>query len=206
MGELIQELQNSESGMWAGWLEGQGQRIVNFPKSIITSVSFYLHKHGSPTGIVYARVRAVSDNSILGTLGSIDIITLTTEWQWITFDSTSVEVPYKQEIRATIEFSGGSVGNSLRHGWYSLDVCDGALSSSSDLITWVDVEPASDDTIKLYWTVPYYRLNVKGVNLPYEDLDKTKELHIILKNLSPTTKYKGVDGAVKVKIDYEPAA
>jgi len=56
------------------------------------------------------------------------------------------------------------------------------------------------------WGNHWYHLNVKGVNLPYEDLDKTKELHIILKNLSPTTKSKGADGAVKVKIDYEPAA
>lgn len=54
-------------------------------------------------------------------------------------------------------------------------------------------------------TVIYY-LNVKNLNLPYEDQDKTKELHIVLKNLSPTTKAKGTDGQVKVKIDYEPAA
>jgi len=53
-----------------------------------------------------------------------------------------------------------------------------------------------------YW----YHLNVKDINLPYEDLDKTKELHVVLKNLSPTAKTQGVDGAVKVKIDYEPAA
>ena len=54
----------------------------------------------------------------------------------------------------------------------------------------------------LYW----YHLNVKGVNLPYVDLDGTKKLHIVLKNLSPTMKLSGEYGKVKVKVDYEPAA
>lgn len=53
-----------------------------------------------------------------------------------------------------------------------------------------------------YW----YRLNIKGIDLAYEDLDGTKELHIVLKNLSPTTKSEGTYGATKVKVDYEPAA
>lgn len=53
-----------------------------------------------------------------------------------------------------------------------------------------------------YW----YHLNVKNINLPYENKDKTKELHVILKNLSPTIKSQGANGQVKVKIDYEPAA
>ena len=53
-----------------------------------------------------------------------------------------------------------------------------------------------------YW----YHLNVKGINLPYEDLDGTKEIHVVLKNLSPTGKLGGDSGEVKVNIDYEPAA
>jgi len=53
-----------------------------------------------------------------------------------------------------------------------------------------------------YW----YHLNVKNINLPYVDLDGTKELHLILKNLSPTMKLSGEYGKVKVKVDYEPAA
>jgi len=53
-----------------------------------------------------------------------------------------------------------------------------------------------------YW----YHLNVKNINLPYEDKDRTKELHVVLKNLSPTTKNKYPDGQITVKVDYEPAA
>jgi len=52
----------------------------------------------------------------------------------------------------------------------------------------------------------WYHLNVKNINLPYEDLDRTKELHVVITNLSPTVKLSGEYGKVKVKIDYEPAA
>jgi len=51
-----------------------------------------------------------------------------------------------------------------------------------------------------------YQLSLKNINLPYEDLDKTKELHIALKNLSPTSKYTGTHGEVVAEIKYEPAA
>lgn len=52
----------------------------------------------------------------------------------------------------------------------------------------------------------WYRLNIKNISLPYEDLDKTKELHILLKNLSPTAKEAGADGEVVIEVSYEPAA
>jgi len=51
-----------------------------------------------------------------------------------------------------------------------------------------------------------YRLNIRNINLPYEDLDKTKELHVILKNLSPTSKSAGAGGEVVIEVGYEPAA
>jgi len=57
-----------------------------------------------------------------------------------------------------------------------------------------------------FTTGGHYNLVIKNINLPYEDRDKTKELHVVLKNLSPTPKEAGTDGELKVKIDYEPAA
>jgi len=53
-----------------------------------------------------------------------------------------------------------------------------------------------------YW----HHLNIRNIDLPYEDLDGTKELHVVIKNLSPVTKRTGVNGEVKAKIDYESAA
>ncbi|GAI60980.1 unnamed protein product, partial [marine sediment metagenome] len=52
----------------------------------------------------------------------------------------------------------------------------------------------------------HYHLNVKNVDLPYEDKDETKELHVLLKNLSPTSKDAGADGEVVIDVKYEPAA
>jgi len=51
-----------------------------------------------------------------------------------------------------------------------------------------------------------YYLNVKGINLPYEDKDNSKELHVLLKNLSPTSKVAGAAGEVVIEVTYEPAA
>jgi len=51
----------------------------------------------------------------------------------------------------------------------------------------------------------HYHLSIKDVNLPYEDKDSTKELHILLKNLSPTSKLAGLDGEVVIEVKYEPA-
>jgi len=52
----------------------------------------------------------------------------------------------------------------------------------------------------------WYCLSVRGINLLYEDLDETKELHVILENLSPTSKQAGDAGEVVVGVGYEPAA
>ena len=54
--------------------------------------------------------------------------------------------------------------------------------------------------------VQFYQLTIKGLHIPYEDLDGTKELHVVLKNLSPTSKLSGVDGEVVVRIGHKLAA
>lgn len=54
--------------------------------------------------------------------------------------------------------------------------------------------------------VRFYQMYVKGLCLPYMDLDGTKELHVVLKNLSPTSKEVGVDGEVVVEVGYSPEA
>ena len=51
-----------------------------------------------------------------------------------------------------------------------------------------------------------YVMNLKDLNIPYVDLDGTKELHALLKNLSPTSKSAGASGDVVIEVSYEPAA
>ena len=51
-----------------------------------------------------------------------------------------------------------------------------------------------------------YLMNLKGLKIPYEDKDESKELHVLLKNLSPTSKEAGAAGEVVIEIKYELAA
>jgi len=54
--------------------------------------------------------------------------------------------------------------------------------------------------------IPVYCLDIKGLSIPYEDLDRTKELHAILVNLSPTSKDAGAAGEVVIEVGYDLAA
>ena len=56
-----------------------------------------------------------------------------------------------------------------------------------------------------YVPVQYY-IEIKGLHIPYEDKDKTKELHLALRNQSPTAKNAGSTGEITVELGYELAA
>ena len=43
-----------------------------------------------------------------------------------------------------------------------------------------------------------WRLDIENLNIDYVDVDGTKEIHTVLRNLSPTTKNAGAAGEVKV--------
>ena len=47
-------------------------------------------------------------------------------------------------------------------------------------------------------TTNQWRLDVKDLDVNYVDQDGTKELHVVLKNLSPTDKNGGATGEVKI--------
>ena len=51
-----------------------------------------------------------------------------------------------------------------------------------------------------------YYFSLPDVNLTYVDEDGTKELHVILHNLSPTTKNAGDTGQVVLEVTYIPMA
>lgn len=51
-----------------------------------------------------------------------------------------------------------------------------------------------------------YYMDMRGVEVDYEDLDKTKELHISLQCLSAAGKTAGANGEVVVEIYYETRA
>lgn len=49
-----------------------------------------------------------------------------------------------------------------------------------------------------------YYLNVSNLNILYEDLDASNELHISLQNLSTTDKNAGATGSVQIDLKYAP--
>ena len=51
-----------------------------------------------------------------------------------------------------------------------------------------------------------WRLDVENLNIDYIDVDSTKEIHVVLRNLSPTTKTAGADGEVKLEFLCEARA
>ena len=55
-------------------------------------------------------------------------------------------------------------------------------------------------------TTSQWRLDLEGLNIDYVDEDKTKEIHAVLKNLSPTAKIAGATGEVKIEFLCESRA
>ena len=55
-------------------------------------------------------------------------------------------------------------------------------------------------------TTDQWRLDIENLNIDYLDVDKTKEIHAVLRNLSPTTKNAGVAGEVKLEFLCESRA
>ena len=83
-----------------------GFRYNDFPAADITKATFRLFKNNNPTGIGYVRVRRVSDDAIIGTLGSFNATSLPPAAADFDF-TTLVSNPFKQDIRVSIEPASG---------------------------------------------------------------------------------------------------
>ena len=55
-------------------------------------------------------------------------------------------------------------------------------------------------------TTGQWRLDIEDLNIDYVDVDGTKEIHAVLRNLSPTTKIAGATGEVKLEFLCESRA
>lgn len=124
------------------------QRYDDFPRANITSASFYITQSGSPTGTAYARIRKVSDDSIIGTLGEIDVSTISVfpTFTLYDFNTSSVLNSYKQDIRITLEYTGGDASNHIKSRYYETDVVSGQYSRYTG--SWANLSYA-DFTHKL---------------------------------------------------------
>jgi hypothetical protein len=132
----------------SSYMSRMGQRVNGFCGTI-DYVKFFLKKYGTLNGTMYARVRKVSDDSIIGTLGSMNANDVGTTSAWYTFgDDVVVSTP--TDIRITCEYIGGSGGNYIYYWCKLSDVCLGCESHYPQPGTgWVD-DASYDSTIIVY--------------------------------------------------------
>lgn len=135
-----------------------GQYIPDITENTtITSVQFYMGKAGSPTGTANITVRQ-TDDTIIGLLGTIDVSTLgSVTWHTFTDD---VNITATQDIRVTVEYSGGDGSNYVQLGYANSDVCDG-YRTYYESGAWNDITD-SDSSIKFYSSNALMSLTVDG--------------------------------------------
>ena len=92
--------------LYTGSNSRSGQKIT-IPSKTICKVRFAMSKSGSPTGTAYAKIRKVSNDSIIETSATtLNVSTLPTypTFSWEEFPFNSV---INEDVRLLIEYSGG---------------------------------------------------------------------------------------------------
>lgn len=120
---------------------------ITLSGATIQQVSFRLAKNGSPTGTAYARVRKVSDDSIVETSATtLDVSTLTTDPAWCDFPFTCAP---DEEVRVCIEYDGGDSNNELKY----------FVATSSEIPGWQQYY--YEETWQSWGGTEDYDLNIK---------------------------------------------
>lgn len=68
----------------------------------------------------------------------------------------------------------------------------------------MDLSDSSNEIVDRLNNANQYYLDILGLNILYEDLDKSNEIHCSLQNLSSTMKIAGALGAIQLDIAYAP--
>lgn len=87
--------------------------------------------------------------------------------------------------------------------FYGSDTFDSSNIDTDTFIDHIELDMTSYPAFRVN-NANQYKLNVGGLEVLYEDYDRTKELHITLHNLSPTSKNAGTTGAVQLDIKMSP--
>ncbi|GEM_PF-468638 len=131
-----------------------GQRINSIPAgTVVRQISLYMDKVGNPRGIGFCMVRKVSDDSVAGTVGIVDVSTLPatpSNPTWVLFYNNPVKIPNKGDYRIVFEWAvaGGDSSNYPRVRYNSTDTIGGVFTQYSSGEKWRDI-PNSDTSIKL---------------------------------------------------------
>jgi hypothetical protein len=122
-----QLLQNAADELKFGQNTRWGQRKTLTNKYVV-GCGFLLNKVNNPTGNVYARIRKVSDDSIIVSklLTLAENVAATATWYDVTFDSL---VYVNEEVRILCEYTSQDENNGLAVYEYQLDVKAGEYLS-----------------------------------------------------------------------------
>jgi len=149
------------------WSTRMCERFTSWPISQITSHQWRLMRTGLAVGYLYCRVRKVSDDSVIGTLGQIDVSTIVASpsWQYYTFNTTPADILEVQDIRITAEYYHGGATNKYIHFWdYGSDAYAGGYESQYVNGPNYNEYLTRDATWKdLTWTLPSGQPYIKRV-------------------------------------------
>lgn len=112
-GRTYSTIDDTDLNLYAGSNTRAGQKMA-MPVCTIYSVAFELTKNGGPTGTGYARVYKVSDGSLTGTIGQIDVSTIAVGQTTYTFTTTPIEITSAADYYVVFEYSGGGVANYVK--------------------------------------------------------------------------------------------
>lgn len=139
--------QDTTQSMRSASVVGVGQSFVG-NGGVLTSAQFYLKKTGSPTGTAVAKVYAhsgtfgtssIPTGAALATSGTIDVSTLTTSYALTSFKFTgtnNITLTNATDYVVTVEYSGGSSGNTVDVGIDSSAPTHGGNESTLTGSTW----------------------------------------------------------------------
>ncbi|MBE3122960.1 MAG: discoidin domain-containing protein [Thermoplasmata archaeon] len=113
---------NSNQKLYSGSVVRAGQYVTSFPAVTVTRIEFMLNKSGLPTGTASVTIRSATGDTLLGTIGTINVATLTTTPTWYAFTTTPIVVTPAQNARFMIEYAGGNSANYVNMRFQSTNV------------------------------------------------------------------------------------
>ncbi len=143
--------QSGTNSLRTGSTIGTGQSFTNTSSGVLSACRFYLKKTGAPTGNAVAKVYAhsgtlgtssIPTGTALATSDNFDVSTLTTSYALASLTFTganNITLAASTNYVVTIEYSGGSVGNTLDVGTDTTTPTATGNSSTFTPSTWTAV-------------------------------------------------------------------
>ncbi len=131
----------------------------------ISEVDFLLDKVGAPSGTATVCIRQSSDDSSIGTLGTVDVSTLPSSAAnpiWMRFrPATPIVIQNTEDHYVLIEYSAGNASNYLGLRYDSADRTNGVLADYNGAYS---TNGSADASIRVYPNNVFYAANLTAWN------------------------------------------